>query len=33
MNDTDKPNLLIVDDDIVFCDVLAKAMKNEDLMW
>ncbi|MEY3121385.1 MAG: hypothetical protein RI993_210 [Pseudomonadota bacterium] len=27
MNDTDKPNLLIVDDDIVFCDVLAKAMK------
>jgi len=27
MNLTDKPNLLIVDDDIVFCDVLAKAMK------
>lgn len=26
MNDTDKPNLLIVDDDVVFCDVLAKAM-------
>lgn len=25
--DTDKPNLLIVDDDTVFCDVLAKAMK------